>query len=315
MRVTPTPDKRSIWLTFLLYPSHTLPTAAAPVMVGVALAVQQGVFSPWVVLLAFLGSWLIHLGGVLADNHELLRRHADVPEHPELLEAVCSGVLPLRELRRVMAACFVLGVAPGLWLYTIGGPPVAVLGVIGVLSSLGYAALPFRYARFGLAEPVFFLMFGVVAVVGTYYIQLASVSGDHYSWQQLWQQIPWPVWVVGLPCGALVTNVLIIDDIRDRHFDRAKGWRTVAVRFGLAGSRTEFVLLAIFAYALPVVWWLGGHYSPWILLPLLTLPEASIISRRVLTENTTAALLRMTPRASRLALLFSLLLSAGLLLQ
>lgn len=68
-------------------------------------------------------------------------------------------------------------------------------------------------------------------------IAVAFALPDHH---QLWQQTPWPVWVVGLPCGALVTNVLIIDDIRDRHFDRVKGWRTVAVRFGLVGSRCCF---------------------------------------------------------------------------
>lgn len=125
-------------------------------------------------MLALLGSWLIHVGGVLADNLSLLRRHPDVREHPELLDAVASGALDLHALARATAACFVLGIAPGLYLAWIGGPLVAVIGCIGVLASFAYAGGRLRYARLGLADPLFFLMFGVVAEVGTYYIQVAS---------------------------------------------------------------------------------------------------------------------------------------------
>lgn len=76
---------REVWVRLLLYPTHTLPTSAAPVFVGVGLAIRDHAFAPWPAALAFLGSWLIHIAGVFADNHELLRVHPDMPEHPELL--------------------------------------------------------------------------------------------------------------------------------------------------------------------------------------------------------------------------------------
>jgi len=76
--------RREIWVDLLLYPGHTLPTAAAPVVVAAGLAVHDHVFAPVPLTLAFLGSWFIHIGGVLTDNYELLRGHPHVPEHPEL---------------------------------------------------------------------------------------------------------------------------------------------------------------------------------------------------------------------------------------
>jgi len=61
---------REIWIRLLLYPSHTLPTAAAPVFVGIGLALHDDVFAAAPLLIAFLASWLIHIGGVFTDNHE-----------------------------------------------------------------------------------------------------------------------------------------------------------------------------------------------------------------------------------------------------
>lgn len=307
-------SQREIWVKLLLYPGHTLPTAIAPVLVAVGLAIRDGVFAPLPAVLALLGSWLIHVGGVFADNLSLLRRHPDVREHPELLDAVESGALDLRRLSAATAACFVLGMAPGPYLAWIGGPLVVVIGCVGVLASFAYAGGRLRYARLGLADPLFFLMFGVVAEVGTYYIQVAARTRDVWSRLVVAEGLPLEAFVVGLPVGALVTNVLVIDDIRDRHFDAQKGWRTTAVRFGLTGSRIEYCALSGLAALAPLVFWLGLGLGPTVLLPLLALPLALPIARAVCTKDTTAELLPMTPRASRLALVYALLLALGLAL-
>lgn len=303
---------RDIWIRLLLYPAHTLPTAAAPVLVGVGLGLRDGVFTALPVVVAFLGSWLIHVGGVLADNYALLRRHADVPEHPELLAAVDTGVLRLSTLRWITIGCFLLGAAPAPYLVAIGGPLVLVIGVVGIVASVGYAAGGLRYVRLGLADPLFFAMFGVVAVVGTYYIQAAPAAGDVWQRFAVTDALPLSAFVVGLPIGALVTNVMVIDDIRDRDWDADKGWRTTAVRFGVAGSRVEYAALTLLAYAAPFAlwWWLPA--SAWVLLPLATLPLALLVLRAVLTRDTTAELFVMSPRASMLSLAYAALLCVGL---
>jgi 1,4-dihydroxy-2-naphthoate octaprenyltransferase len=255
------------------------------------------------------------VGGAFAGNLSLLRRHPDVREHPELVDAVASGGLELRVLARATSACFVLGIAPGVYLAWIGGPLVVAIGLVGVASSFAYAGGTMRYARLGLADPLFLLMFGVVAEVGTYYIQVAARAPDVWGRLLVERGLPAEAFLVGLPIGALVTNVLVIDDIRDRHFDAAKGWRTPAVRFGLAGSRAEYLALSAFAFLAPLVLWLGIGFGPTVLLPLLALPWAVPIARAVCTTDTTAELLPMTPRASRLALAYAVLLALGLALE
>jgi 1,4-dihydroxy-2-naphthoate octaprenyltransferase len=291
---------RELWTGFLLYPTHTLPTAAAPIAVAAGLAAHDGVIAPLPLFIAFLGSWLIHVGGVFADQYELVRRHPRLREHPELLQALESGVLRLGDLRKAIALCLALAALTAPYFIVRGGVLAAGIGLAGVVASVSYAAGPLRYARLGLADPVFFAMFGIVAVAGAYYAQAGTFTANAF--------------VVGLPVGALVTNVLVIDDIRDRAFDAEKGWRTGAVRFGLSWARYEFMLLLVFAYAAPFWFWLGLGFSAWILLPLATLPLAVPIARAVWREARRESLVPMTPRASLLSLAFSLLLAAGMAL-
>jgi 1,4-dihydroxy-2-naphthoate octaprenyltransferase len=293
-------SRRELWTGFLVYPTHTLPTAAAPIAVAAGLAVHDRVLAPLPLLVAFVGSWLIHLGGVFADQYELVRRHPELPEHPELLEALRNGTLDLVRLRRAILLCFGLAALTAPYMLYLGGAAALAIGVLGAASSFFYAAGPWRYAPRGLADPVFFAMFGIVAVAGAYYIQA--------------RDFPASVFLVGLPVGALVTNVLVIDDIRDRGFDAIKGWRTPAVRFGIGWSRGEYLALSLFAYFAPFGFWLGLGHSAWVLLPLLTLPWAVRIARVVWTSEGREALVPMTPRASLLALCYALLLGLGLAL-
>ena len=311
----PTVSKiRDIWIRLLLYPGHTLPTAAAPVLVATGLAARDGLLAPLPLAIAFLGSWLIHVGGVFFDNHELLRRFPRLPEHPELIAALADGSLKLEHLRLAIITCFGLAASTAPYLYAIGGPPVLLLGAIGIAASLSYAGGPVAYNRYGLAEPVFLLMFGVVAVYGSYYIQAAAHDAAAPRWA-FFRELPIELLLLGLPVGALVTCVLIVDDIRDRGFDAAKGWRTGTVRFGLGNSRLRFGVLLTAACAAPPLYWLTMVYEAWILLPLLCLPWAVSILATVLRHDTTAELLPITPATSKLSMIYSLLLGVGVALQ
>ncbi|MDD5176157.1 MAG: UbiA family prenyltransferase [Sterolibacterium sp.] len=302
---------REIWIRLLLYPSHTLPTAAAPVLVGIGLALRDDIFAPIPMLIGFLASWLIHVGGVFNDNHELLRRHPNVPEHPELLQALQTGTLTFAGLRNAILVCFVLAALTAPYLLSVGGTSAFVIGIVGAASGYFYAGGPQPYVKHGLADPIFFAMFGIVAVVGTYYIQWAALHGMASHGLDALLQLPWDICLIGLPVGALVTNVMLIDDIRDRHFDAVKGWNTFAVRFGLSGIRREYLALSVFAYMLPPAFWLWLGCSAWIFLPLLTLPLAYRIWGAVSTLDQTKDLLMMSPRASYLALTYAALLAVG----
>ncbi len=125
---------------------------------------------------AFLGSWLIHLAGLFTDTHELLRRHPQAVEHPDLTNALQDGTLTLGQIKLAIAACLLLTAPIAVCFLVVGGVPALVLGVVGVVASFGYSAGPRPYTTLGIAEPIFFAMFGTVAVAGTYYAQIAWLA-------------------------------------------------------------------------------------------------------------------------------------------
>ena len=307
-----TPIRRHIWIDLLVYPTHTLPIAAAPVMIGAALAARDHVSAPTAVMLAFLGSWLIHLAGLFTDTHELLRRHPRAVEHPDLTNSLQDGTLTLGQIKLAIAACLVFAAPIAVCFLVVGGVPALVIGVVGVAASFGYSAGPRPYTRLGVAEPIFLAMFGSVAVAGTYYAQIAWLAAAASQPVPSLGALPAAAFLVGLPVGALVTNILLIDDLEDRHFDASKGWRTLAVSFGPAGSRLAYCSLSLLAYLAPIVLWSIAGYGAWILLPLVTLPLALRILPVVLTREDEPTLEPMTARAAMLTFVYAGLLAIGI---
>jgi 1,4-dihydroxy-2-naphthoate octaprenyltransferase len=290
-------SRRELWRRKLLYPGHTLPTAAAPVLVACGLAVHDRVFTLAPALLALLAGWLIQLGGVLTDNFENLLRQPEDREHPELVQALRAGTLSLAQLKAAIAACYAIALLAGAFLLWIAGPLVLWIGLASIAASWAYSAGPCPIGKLGLADPLFFVFFGIVSVLGAYYVQ--------------GQALPSAALALSLPVGALATNILIVDDIRDREFDAVKGKRTVAVRFGMEWSRAEFLALLLLSHLAPLWFWLGFGFSAWILLPWLTAPFALATARAVLTRDRYEQLLPVTPMAGRLLLAYSVLLALG----
>jgi 1,4-dihydroxy-2-naphthoate octaprenyltransferase len=301
---------REVWTRKLIYPGHTFPTAFAPVVVAVALAKHDGIFAAGPAALAFFVGWLIQFGGVVTDNYTNLIRSPQDREHPELVQAIESGLLSLGILRATVIASYAIAVLIGCALLTIAGWPVIVIGLLSIGASWAYSAGPWPFGRHGFADPLFFLFFGTMSVIGTYYEQAAVILGPEH-WRDA---LPLTAVAVSLPIGALITNILIIDDIRDRDFDVAKGKNTIAVRFGRGWSRAEFLCLLIFAYLMPFWLWRGFGFSAWVLLPLLTLPIAGLVAHAVWARDRFQDLVPMTPRMAMLTVAFAICLAAGLVI-
>ena len=304
-------SRRELWRRKLLYPGHTLPTAAAPVLVACGLAAHDRVFALAPALLALLAGWLIQLGGVLTDNYENLVRQPEDREHPELVEALRTGTLSLGQLKVAIAACYATALLAGCYLLYAAGPFVLWIGLLSIAASWTYSAGPRPIGKLGLADPLFFIFFGIVSVAGAYYVQAATFVGDVFASWVIAQALPASALALSMPVGALITNILIIDDIRDHEFDAVKGKRTVAVRFGKEWSRAEFLALLLLSYLAPLWFWLGVGFSAWVLLPWLTLPAAVGTTRAVLTLDRHEQLLPVTPMAGRLLLAYCALLAIG----
>lgn len=298
------------WVRLLLHPAHSLPTAAAPVIIGSALAIHDHVFSFLPALLGLIASWLIHVGGLYTENYWLLTRYWKLREHPELADAVANGSLPLSSLRRVAVGCFLCAIVTGAYLVTYAGIMAPVLGIVGVTASLSYCASTKR----GIGELVFFTMFGVIAVAGTYYTQAAQFYSGSATWGFVIKAVPLRALVLGMPLGAIITDVMLVDDLSDITVDRAKGWQTRPVVWGVAWARREYVAFIGLAYGLPFWFWLGLGFHAWILLPLLTAPFAGWAIHQVYVIAP-ANVEPMSPKTAGIGFLYALLLSAGILLS
>ena len=310
---SPTPTRRDVWVRMLLYPRHTLPTAAAPVCVATGLAVADGVAAAGPAVAAFVAGWLVQLGGVFADNYNNLRRNPDDREHPAFVRALEAGVVTLGTLRRAVWATYLAAVVAGIPLVWYGGFPVLLIGLASILAGLAYSSDPFPLGDRALGDPLFFVFFGVVSVVGTYYVQAAAVLGPPLALSPAPGSLPAAAFVVSLPVAALTTNILVIDNIRDREFDAEKNEITLAVLLGDTWSRVEYLALLVLAYAVPAVMVFSGA-AAWVLLPFLSLPYALVVAGRVWVRRTHEQLVPMTPQAGQVVLLHSILFGVGLAL-
>jgi 1,4-dihydroxy-2-naphthoate octaprenyltransferase len=302
--------RRDVWVGMLLYPAHTLPTAAGPVLVAVGLALNAGTFVPWAAAAAFAAGWLVQLGGVFTDNYQNLARHPDDEEHADFVQAVRTGLISLAEIRRAIYACYAGAIVIGLTLLPHGGLPLLVIGAAAILGSLAYSAGPFPLGDRALGDPLFFLFFGPVSVMGAYFAQAAVSTGAAFPMLPPPGTLTVEALVAGLAFGALITAILVIDNIRDLEYDRSKNEWTIAVLIGPRWSRVEFVALYAFAYAVPA-WFAARGWGLAVLLPWLTLPLAIAVARRVVRAPDRASMMPLTPQAGMVMLGFAILMAAG----
>lgn len=304
--------RRDVWVSMLLYPAHTLPTAAAPVLVACGLAAHDGVFAAGPAIMAFVAGWFIQLGGVVTDNYVNLTRHADDREHAAFVYALKAGLISMHELRLTIVGCYLAAGLAALRLIYLGGVPVVVIGLISIAASLAYSTGPLPLGDNGMGDPLFFAFFGLVSVGGAYYVQGAAVLGTPLAIHTVPGLLTGTLLVVSLPMAALTTNILIIDNIRDLEYDREKREHTIAVLIGPSWSRIEYVALLALAYAVPVWLWARDGFGIAVLLPLLSLPLAVVVARELMRRQTHEALIPMTPRAAQVALVYGLLFAVGL---
>jgi 1,4-dihydroxy-2-naphthoate octaprenyltransferase len=279
---------------------RTLPAAVAPVLVGVALAVADGAFAPLPAITALVCALLIQIGTNLANDYYDYVKGTDIAGRKGPTRVAQSGLIPLAQLRVGIAASFGLAALVGLYLVTVAGWPILLLGIAALLAALAYSGGPYPIGYHGLGDLFVFVFFGLAAVAGTYYVQALTLT--------------WPVVVAAVPVGALTTAILVVNNLRDIDTDRATGKRTLAVILGAQGTRIEYVLLLVISYATPVVVWAAGWSRGWVVLPWVTLPLAGRLTHTVFTTSQGPALNKALAGTANLDLAFSLLLAVGLVL-
>jgi 1,4-dihydroxy-2-naphthoate octaprenyltransferase len=245
-----------VWL--LAARPATLPAAVVPVLVGTAAALHGGNplrAGPFVA--ALLAALLIQVGTNFANDVFDFRRGADTTERLGPLRVTQAGLL---SPGRVLVATFLtFGLAALIGLYLVvfagGGAFILAIGVLSILAGLAYTGGPWPIGYHALGDVFVFIFFGLLAVVGSAYLQNPVVTS-----LDLWAAIP---------VGCLVTAILVVNNLRDIQTDRGVGKRTLAVVLGKRNTRLQYALLAALAYLTPLVLRLGAFFwLPWLSAPL-----------------------------------------------
>ena len=287
------PPLALVWL--IAVRPRTLTIAVAPVLVAVALARLHTGLTRWEAFLAtLLGAVLIQAGTNLYNDAGDFVRGADGPARIGPRRVTAAGWLTPAQVQRGAHAAFAMAALSGVYLVSLGGWPILVLGVASIVAGLAYTGGPRPIACTALGELFVFLFFGLVAVLAAYYLQTGAVSPDAAL----------AAGAVGLHAAAVLT----VNNHRDMDADRAAGRTTLAHRLGSDGTRRLFVAMVLGPYLLlaPL-----AAVTPWLAAPLLSLPLALRLCRdmRVLPRDRAQTMLML--HTVRLQLVFALLLSAG----
>ena len=252
---------------------RTLPAAIAPVLVGTAAAelALRGSIHAGAFIAAMIGSILIQIGTNLANDYSDAKRGADTAERLGPVRVTSSGLIaPTRVLHATWIA-FAAALGVGIYLATVAGPEILAVGAISIAAGVLYTGGPRPYGYAGLGELFVFVFFGLVAVNGSYYVQL--------------EQIDVLPLLLSIPVGLLSTAILVVNNIRDLDTDARAGKRTLAVRLGREQTRVLYAALIAISFAWLPLALLLGNGPAWGLIALgsipLALPPLAAVRHRI----------------------------------
>jgi 1,4-dihydroxy-2-naphthoate octaprenyltransferase len=281
---------------------RTLPAAIAPVLVGTAAAIEKAGELPRVgaFIAALIGSIFIQIGTNLANDYSDAKRGADTVDRLGPVRVTAAGLVAPRSVLIATWLAFGIAVAAGIYLAIVAGWVIIAVGVASIAAGVLYTGGPRPYGYAGLGEVFVFLFFGLVAVNGSYYVQL--------------ERLDWLPFGLSVAVGCLATAILVVNNVRDIETDRRTSKRTLAVRLGRRRARSLYVALLVAAYAalLGTVTSRGGPW--WALLGLLSVPLTMRPARIVTTRTDGPALNGALAGTGALLGVFSLLVSIGLLI-
>jgi 1,4-dihydroxy-2-naphthoate octaprenyltransferase len=263
------PSLFQIW--WLAIRPRTLPAATSGVVMGSALAWHDGAFQFGPALAALFVALLLQIGSNVANDVFDFERGADTTERQGPVRVTQAELLSPVQVKRGMWIIFGLAALCGLYLASLRGWIVVLIGAAAIISAIAYTGGPFPLGYYGLGDLFVFIFFGLAAVAGTYYVQVGAVSAA--------------AWWMSIPVGLIITAILVVNNLRDIENDRAAGKHTLAVILGEQATKVEYVLCMGIAYLiLPML--VAMQIIPFAgLLAWLSLPIAIRSLRIVLTQK------------------------------
>jgi len=289
-----------IWL--MAARPRTLPAAIAPVLVGTAAAVEAAGKLPRVgaFIAALIGSIFIQIGTNLANDYSDARRGADTADRLGPVRVTSAGLVTPQRVLTATWIAFGVAILCGIYLTAVAGLVILLIGALSIAAGVLYTGGPRPYGYAGLGEVFVFLFFGLVAVNGSYYVQLERLEALPLG--------------LSIAVGFLATAILVVNNVRDLETDRRAAKMTLAVRMGRHNAVVLYRSLVLGAFVvLPITLAIGGG-SLLPLIGLLALPMAFKPMRAMTNRTDGPSLNGALAGTGALLGIFSLLVSIGLLL-
>ena len=269
---------------------RTLPAAIAPVLVATAFAGSN--WEPIRALSALLVSLALQIGVNYANDYsDGIRGTDDSRIGPVRLTA--AGLASPKSVRAAAFISFLFAALVGLTLAAATSWWIILVGALAINAAWGYTGGAKPYGYVGLGEISVFIFFGIVATVGSYYVQTEELNLQ--------------IFIVAIPMGSLACAILAINNLRDRAQDQIVGKKTLAVRLGERGARRLYIALLISAHLFALL-----TLQPAVLLTLLAAPLTWKLTRGVASGVSGAELIPYLARTGKLQLVFAILFALGL---
>ena len=269
----------------------TLPAAIAPVIVGTSLADQIKVINA---LLALIVSLSLQIAVNYANDFSDGVRGTDTNRvGPTRL--VASKLATASSVKNASFISFFVAIIAGTLLAFNTSIWLIAVGLISILAAWGYTGGKKPYGYLGFGEVVVFIFFGIVATVGSYYVQVEQISSSAL--------------LLSIPMGSLSCAILVINNLRDLNQDKLVSKRTMAVKLGDANTRIFYLLLLVLAQVSAAA---AASINNYALLTLLWLPLTYSAANQVLKGASGKELITILGKTSRLQFLLALTLAISL---
>jgi 1,4-dihydroxy-2-naphthoate octaprenyltransferase len=292
------PSPGRVW--WLAIRPATLAASVAPVLAGTAVAVHEGGVRPWAGLAALIIALAMQIGVNLANDYSDFVRGADSPRRVGPLRAAASGVVAPENVRRAAIAAFGVAGAVGLVLSLATDWRLLVVGAACLLAGWLYTGGPRPYGYLGLGELFVFIFFGLVATVGTVYVEALRAS-------------PLAL-LAGCGVGFIATAILVLNNLRDIDTDAAAGKRTLATRIGRRPTLILLLVLVCAAFAIPIVILVSRLAGVTIMLMHFGIPVAAVPVRTAFASRAGPELIGALKRMAAVEVVYALLMTVGLLI-
>jgi len=280
---------------------RTLPAAGSPVLIGWAIAWANGAFA-WIPALVILVCALLlqMLANVVNDVADF-QKGTDKSGRLGPVRVTQSGLLSVRQVWTGAVVIALLAAAGGVYLALYRGWPVLLIGGVALVSAVLYTVGPFAFEDFGIGDLAALVFFGLVTVCGTTYILLGHLT---------------PLaWMGGVGAGALVTNILVVNNIRDIESDTRAGRKNIPVRWGRRAAEIEYLLMMIMAFVVCILAFSLGWAGWTVLLPLGIIPRTIQLVKRIKTLPASPLFNKLLADTAQLVLFYCLLFSLGIVLD